>query len=643
MEPSEFEGVVGRTLEESTPWWPPLPTAPEGAPNVVLVLLDDVGYAQFGCYGSDIATPTFDRLAAGGLRYGNFHTTALCSPTRACLLTGRNHHTQRHGAHRRVRRRLPRLRRDDPEGERLPLRDPRAQRLRHVRRRQVAPHAGAGDGDGRAPRALAARARASSGSTGSSAARPTSSTPTSCTTTTRSTRRRRPEEGYHLTEDMADKRDAVHQGPARRRRRRSRSSSTSRRAPATRRTRRRREYIDAYRGRFDHGLGRMARRGVRPPGRVRPAAGGDRAERAAVVGPGVGLAVRRRAPPLRADDGGVRRLPRAHRRAGRPRASTSSTSLGELDNTIVLVMSDNGASGRGRAARLVQRDATSSTSSPRASRRTCAASTTSARRAPTTTTRGAGRGPATRRSSAGSARPTRAASTDPLIVHWPRACHRRTGETRHQYVHAIDVMPTLLDADRHRAARRDRRRRAGADRRRVASRRHVRRRRARVGRHVTQYYEMMGCRALYHDGWKAVGVPPADDVDYGDGSTPPRPFDEDEWELYHVAEDFAETHDLAAKEPEQARGADRRSGGQEAERYQVLPLNNQPGAPRRPPPPARPLRVPRRHRRAPGHGGAEPAQPRRGRSTAELDVRRRWRAEGVIAATAVPPAATPST
>ena len=92
MEPGQFEGVVGRTLDESTAWWPPLPSAPAGAPNVVMVLLDDVGYAQFGCYGSDIATPTFDRLAGRGLRYSNFHTTALCSPTRACLLTGRNHH-----------------------------------------------------------------------------------------------------------------------------------------------------------------------------------------------------------------------------------------------------------------------------------------------------------------------------------------------------------------------------------------------------------------------------------------------------------------------------------------------------------------------------------------------------------------------
>ena len=70
-----------------------MPSAPDGAPNVVIVLLDDVGYAQFGCYGSDIATPCFDGLASRGRRYANFHTTALCSPTRACLLTGRNHHS----------------------------------------------------------------------------------------------------------------------------------------------------------------------------------------------------------------------------------------------------------------------------------------------------------------------------------------------------------------------------------------------------------------------------------------------------------------------------------------------------------------------------------------------------------------------
>lgn len=89
----DFGGVIGRTWRESTPWWPETPAAPPGAPNVVFVLLDDVGFADLGCYGSEIATPHIDRLAAGGLRYTNFHTTAMCSPTRACLLTGRNAHS----------------------------------------------------------------------------------------------------------------------------------------------------------------------------------------------------------------------------------------------------------------------------------------------------------------------------------------------------------------------------------------------------------------------------------------------------------------------------------------------------------------------------------------------------------------------
>ncbi|MDG2262394.1 MAG: arylsulfatase, partial [Actinomycetota bacterium] len=87
------EPVVGLTVADSTPSWDPPRRPPEGAPNVVVIVLDDTGFAQLGCFGSDIETPNIDRLAAGGLRYTNFHTTALCSPTRACLLTGRNHHS----------------------------------------------------------------------------------------------------------------------------------------------------------------------------------------------------------------------------------------------------------------------------------------------------------------------------------------------------------------------------------------------------------------------------------------------------------------------------------------------------------------------------------------------------------------------
>ena len=85
-----YQGVVGRTLAESKEWWPEPVKAPAGAPNVVWILIDDVGYGAAGTFGGLINTPTFDTLANNGLRYTNFHTTAVCAPTRAALLTGRN-------------------------------------------------------------------------------------------------------------------------------------------------------------------------------------------------------------------------------------------------------------------------------------------------------------------------------------------------------------------------------------------------------------------------------------------------------------------------------------------------------------------------------------------------------------------------
>jgi arylsulfatase len=89
-----FPGNVGRTIEDSDPAQFPQPVqAPDGAPNVVLILLDDAGYGQFATFGGGVTSPTMDALAAEGLRYTRFHTTALCSPTRAALITGRNHHS----------------------------------------------------------------------------------------------------------------------------------------------------------------------------------------------------------------------------------------------------------------------------------------------------------------------------------------------------------------------------------------------------------------------------------------------------------------------------------------------------------------------------------------------------------------------
>jgi arylsulfatase A-like enzyme len=87
-----FQGRVGRTFAGSESWWPPRPTPPDAAPNIVVVMVDDLGFADLGCYGSEIATPNLDRLAGAGLRYTDFHVTPMCSPTRAALLTGLDAH-----------------------------------------------------------------------------------------------------------------------------------------------------------------------------------------------------------------------------------------------------------------------------------------------------------------------------------------------------------------------------------------------------------------------------------------------------------------------------------------------------------------------------------------------------------------------
>src|SRR5512139_3249365 len=91
--PQKFEGKIGRTAQESKPYWPARIVPPKGAPNILLIMTDDAGYGVASTFGGVIPTPALDRIAANGLRYTNFHSTALCSPTRAALITGRNHHS----------------------------------------------------------------------------------------------------------------------------------------------------------------------------------------------------------------------------------------------------------------------------------------------------------------------------------------------------------------------------------------------------------------------------------------------------------------------------------------------------------------------------------------------------------------------
>ena len=91
--PPKFGGVIKQSATDSTPWWAPRIVPPKGAPNVLLIMTDDQGYGVSSTFGGVIPTPAMDRLAKAGLRYTHFHSTALCSPTRAALITGRNHHS----------------------------------------------------------------------------------------------------------------------------------------------------------------------------------------------------------------------------------------------------------------------------------------------------------------------------------------------------------------------------------------------------------------------------------------------------------------------------------------------------------------------------------------------------------------------
>ncbi len=171
---------------------------------MLVILIDDAGFGSSSAFGGPCQTPNFDRLAEKGLRYNRFHTTALCSPTRQALLTGRNHHAVGMGGITEIATSAPGLQLDQAEVSSSARGDAEAERLLDCAVRQVPRGAGLGDQpDGAVPR-LADRRAASSTSTASSAARRTSTRPRSTRTPCPIEPDRTPEEGYHFTEDMTD-------------------------------------------------------------------------------------------------------------------------------------------------------------------------------------------------------------------------------------------------------------------------------------------------------------------------------------------------------------------------------------------------------------------------------------------------------
>ncbi|MGZ4735929.1 MAG: arylsulfatase [Acidimicrobiia bacterium] len=573
----EFRGVIGPSWRESTAWWPPDPAAPDGAPNVVMIVLDDVGYAQLGCYGSDIATPNIDRLAAGGVRFANFHTTALCSPTRSCLLTGRNHHSN--GMARvadlavgfpgylgRIPRRNGFLSEILAANGYAPL---------AVGKWHLTPE---DETHAAAPRGSWPVGRGFQRWYGFHGGETHQFVPNLFQDNHAVLPPRTPEQGYHLSEDLAE-RAIQYLGEVRSVEPdqpfflyfATGACHSPHHAPA--------EWIERYRGRFDAGwdawreatFARQQAMGLLPDGtRLSP--------RPPWVPAWNDLEPEDQAVAARFMECFAGFLSHADAQIGRVLAFIDE--LGERDNTIVVLVSDNGASAEGGERGSIN-DARLWNGNPAGRRelreRVDELGTPTAHNNYPWGWTMAGNTPFRR----WKREVHEGGIADPCIVHWPRGIAAR-GEIRHQFAHAIDVVPTLLDLIGIEAPREladvaqspiEGTSFAAALRAPDAS-----------PHHITQYFEMLGSRGIYHDGWKAVTFKPLGPM-YNDGLDPDAPFEDDVWELYHVAEDFSECDDLAAQEPERL-AALVDLWWEEARKYQVLPLDNRPIAallhPRRP-------------------------------------------------------------
>jgi arylsulfatase len=560
METGEFQGRIGRYAEDSEAWWPPFLRAPEGVPNVLLVLLDDVGFAQLGCFGSDIETSTFDRLAAGGLRYSNFHTTALCSPTRACLLTGRNHHTCGMG-------RVAEL------ATGFPGYDSRIPRSCGFLPRMLVDHGYSAYAVGKwhltpdedlhmgARRDRWPLGRGFERWYGFHGGETSQFSPTLYHDNHSVRPPRSAADGYHLTEDLADRAiefltDLRHADPdkpwftylA------TGACHSPHHAPA--------RWIERYRGQFDGGWDRWreathARQlslGVLPEGT-------ELSPRPDWVPAWDSLSERAQRVYARFMEAFAGFLSHADEQVGRVIAWLEES--GQLDDTVVFVLSDNGASSEGgpkgslndgRAWNGLPRtvseaaDRIDEIGGPRIHNNypwgwTVAGNTPFKRWKRETHEGGV---------------------ADPLIVHWPNGIAAR-GEIRRQYVHAVDITPTVLELARREAPPVI----DGVEQKPIegTSFAYSFDDAAAADRHTIQYYEMFGCRALYQDGWKAVA--------FHDIQTEEPGLDKVTWELYDVRRDQSECHDLSAAEPERLAAMVERFW-QEAEAHQALPLDNRP-------------------------------------------------------------------
>ena len=564
---ADFAGVIGPTWRESTPWWPPEPEPPANAPNVVLLVLDDVGFAQLGCYGSDIATPNIDGLAAGGIRLANFHTTSLCSPTRSCLLTGRNHHSNGMGRVADLALGYPGY------SGRIPRENLFVSEI-------LAAHGYAAYAVGKwhltpedethmaAPRESWPLGRGFQRWYGFHGGETHQFVPSLYHDNHSVVAPRSVADGYHLTEDLADRAigflgdlRAVDADQPFFLYFATGACHSPHHAPA--------DWIARYHGHFDAGwdvwreqtFARQQAMGLVP-------AGTKLSPRPHWVPAWDDLKPADQKVAARFMECFAAYLAHADQQIGRVLAFIEE--LGELDDTLVMLVSDNGASAEGGArgsindARLWNGMA--------AGRRELRArideigGPTAHNNYPWGWTM-AGNTPFKR----WKREVHEGGVADPCIVHWPNGVSARNA-VRRQFVHAIDITPTVLELVG--IAPPDSLHGLVASPIEGTSFAYLIDDPDAAERHRTQYFEMLGSRGIYHDGWKAVTFKPLGHM-YDDGLDPDAPFDDDIWELYRVADDLSECDDLAATHPEKLRELID-LWWHEAAAYHVLPLDNRP-------------------------------------------------------------------
>lgn len=544
---------IGKTIQDSTPYWPkPIQAAP-GTPNVVYVVFDDVGFSDFGAYGSEIATPHLDGLAAGGLRYTNFHTTGLCSATRACLLTGRNHHRVGIGTLTDWDLGYPGSR-----GRLVPDAATLAELLRpegwntcavgkwHLTPMQETTAAGPFD-QWPVQRGFDRFYGFFAGETNHWFPE-----------LTEDNHRIEPElpPDYHLSVDLVDRaisyfRDqksvapekplflnlafgachAPHQAP--------------------------KEFIDPYREVFAVGydqiredrLARQLEMGIVP-------AGTKLTPRHASVKPWSSLSTERKESFVHFQAAYAGMLEHADLQIGR--FVDFLEKIGQLENTVMFVLSDNGASQEGTPIGTVNALRVANGVRDSVEQNLAAADEMGGPLLNNNYPLGwamAGNTPLKRFKQnvhGGGVR-------DPLIVHWPAGIESK-GELRHDFVHATDLPMTVLDlAGVSPPSQISGETQISFDG--VSVRATFADAAASVQR-GPQIFELFGHRAIVHEGWKAVAW-----------HAPGTDFEEDVWELYRLEEDFSEFEDLSKSEGEKL-AALQSLWWEEARRNHVLPLDD---------------------------------------------------------------------